>query len=72
MRLFLQFEHADLIILDELTAGLDLDTVEKVYSRLAEMLNRQKKILILVDHSTLKSIPFTKVFHFEEGRLTIK
>lgn len=72
MRLFLQFDQADIIILDELTAGLDLNTKEKVYSRLLDMVNKQKKILILVDHTPLKLVPFTKVFHFEAGRLTIK
>lgn len=72
MRLFLQFDQADVIILDELTAGLDLNTKEKVYSRLLDMVNEQKKILILVDHTPLKLVPFTKVFHFEAGRLTVK
>ncbi len=72
MRLFLQFDQADVIILDELTAGLDLNTKEKVYSRLLDMVNEQKKILILVDHTPLKLVPFTKIFHFEAGRLTIK
>lgn len=72
MKLFLQFEQADLIILDELTAGLDLKTTEKVYSRLFDMMKDQKKILILVDHTPSRLIHFTKTFNFESGRLTIK
>lgn len=72
MKLFLRFREADLIILDELTAGLDARTTEKVYGELFQLAREQGKILLLVDHNPPDLLHFTGTLEFQEGKLTAK
>lgn len=51
LKLLLRQEEASVLILDELTAGLDAETTKLVYELLHETAQRKDKIVLLVDHT---------------------
>lgn len=60
MKLLLRFDEASVIILDELTAGLDVETTEKVHGLLQELFAKEGKILIMVEHLSECGLAFNK------------
>lgn len=71
MKMFLRFEQSDIIILDELTAGLDAQTSKKIYSRLFQMAGQKNKIVLVVDHTETSMEKYSKIFYFSHGTLKV-
>lgn len=69
MKLLLRYEKASVVILDELTAGLDAETAQKTSALLAELFSKGDKIFIVVDHAPPEALPFSKRLEFQEGKL---
>lgn len=57
-----------LVLLDEATANLDLDTEERVLAEMFENLPAQA-IVVMVTHRAPVGVSFTRVFDLSEGRL---
>jgi len=67
IKMLLRQDEASLIILDEVTAGLDAQTAALFYEQVEHLAERGDKIILLVDH-TLESRPFVKKrLQFEKG-----
>ena len=64
-------EDASLIILDELTAGLDFATCQEFFDLVQRIADSGEKIILLVDHTCGEQLKFTRRFVFEDGKLTI-
>lgn len=71
LKLLLRLEEAEVVILDELTAGLDAETAEQVFALIRETSAAGDKILLVVDHTCGDDLPFTREFRFENGALHI-
>lgn len=71
MKLLLRMDAASVIILDELTAGLDADTTGLVYGYIRQAAEAGEKIILVVDHNMPGGIPFTQSFHFQNGTVTV-
>lgn len=71
MKFLLSNNSASVIVLDELTAGLDAETTQKVYSFINEVAERKNKIIIIVDHNMTDDALFSKIFHFKDGSITV-
>lgn len=69
MQLLLRCAEASVIIMDELTAGLDGETTRKFNQYLEDLAKQQDKILILVDHASGENLPVTRQLIFEDGCL---
>jgi ABC-type bacteriocin/lantibiotic exporter with double-glycine peptidase domain len=69
LKFMLRREEASVIILDELTAGLDLQTTKQIYDFINYVAREKNKIILLVDHNLGSEINFTKEFVFEEGKI---
>lgn len=67
LKMLLRQSEASVIILDEVAAGLDVETVNLFYQSVETLAKQGNKIVILVDH-TLESKPFiNKHFEFNHG-----
>lgn len=71
LKLLLRMDSASVIILDELTAGLDADTTELVYGYIRQAAEKGDKIILVVDHNMPGSVHFTHSFHFQDGTVRI-
>ena len=71
LKLLLRFEDASVLILDELTAGLDAEAVQQVFALVQQIAASGDKIIFFVDHSCEGKMHFTHTFHFEDGELHI-
>lgn len=69
MQLLLRCAEASVIIMDEVTAGLDGETTGKFNKFLEDLAKQQDKILILVDHGSGENLPVTRQLFFEDGCL---
>lgn len=69
LKFMLRREEASVIILDELTAGLDLQTTKQIYDFINHVAREKNKIILLVDHNLGSEINFTKEFVFGEGKI---
>lgn len=69
LKLMLRQEEASVIILDELTAGLDLQTTKQIYDFINHVAKEKNKIILLVDHNLGREVNFTKEFVFYEGKI---
>ncbi len=68
-KLLLRYEKASVIILDEVEAGLDRDTVHKYTEFLQSVFAKRDKIWILIAHSLNDGLPTMRTICFEEGRI---
>lgn len=71
LKLRLRLEEAPVVILDELTAGLDAETAGQVFALIRETAAAGDKLLLVIDHTCGDELPFTREFHFENGELHI-
>lgn len=71
LKLLIKMEDASLIILDELTAGLDFATCQEFFDLVQRIADSGEKIILLVDHTCGEQLKFTRRFVFEDGKLTI-
>lgn len=71
LKLMLKLEDASVIILDELTAGLDTETTQQVFDLVREIAAAGDKIILFVDHNCEEEMHFTHEFHFESGDMYI-
>lgn len=70
LKMLLRQEDASVIILDEVTAGLDAQATDCFYRHVDELAGRGNKIILLIDH-TLDGRPFiNKHLHFSQGACT--
>ena len=69
LKLMLRLEEASVIILDELTAGLDAETTQQVYDFMRQAAAAKNKIILLVDHNMEEEIGVMKTFLFEDGKI---
>ena len=69
MQMLLRCEKASVIIMDEVTAGLDVDTTKKVNKYVTNLAAKNDKIIIFVDHTLANNLPVTKKIIFTEGYL---
>lgn len=69
LKLMLRLEEASVIILDELTAGLDAETTQQVYDFIRQAAAAKNKIILLVDHNMEEEIGVMKTFLFEDGKI---
>ncbi len=69
-KLLLRWEKASVIILDEPEAGLDRDMFQKYIDFLRRMFAAHNKIIIMVAHSIDSELPFDRILHFEDGKMT--
>lgn len=69
-KLLLRYEKASVIILDEAEAGLDRIMLQKYIKLLQHMLAEHEKIFLVTAHSIDDEIPFSRTFHFENGKIT--
>ena len=69
LKLMLRQEEASVIILDELTAGLDLQTTKQICDFINHVAKEKNKIILLVDHNLGREVNFTKEFVFYEGKI---
>lgn len=70
MKFMLRAGEASVIILDELTAGLDVETTKSVYEFVKEVAAGKGKIVILVDHGLGEGQMEMKTLAFGEQRFT--
>lgn len=67
LKLLLGFESASLIIVDELTTGLDAETTSKAYELLCRISDSGDKILIIVDHNLSGQVSISKAIEFKDN-----
>lgn len=67
MQMLLRSEKASVIIMDEVTAGLDADTTKKLNEHVKSLAAQGNKIIIFVDHSLVDDLPITKKLTFNDG-----
>lgn len=70
LKLLLRQKEASIIILDELTAGLDAETTKLVYSLLHETAQRKDKIVLLVDHTLPEEAEINGCLTFQDMQVT--
>ena len=61
-------ENQNLILLDEPTRGLDQEAIE-TFCEIINQLHEERKTIIIASHDFLKELPFTHIFHLENGKL---
>ena len=61
-------ENQNLILLDEPTRGLDQEAIE-TFCEIINQLHEERKTIIIASHDFLKELPFTNIFHLENGKL---
>lgn len=69
MKMLLRIEEASVLIVDEIEAGLDQETREKYEQLLNFIAKKKNKLIIVVEHDPQGTIEFTKIMHFQSGRL---
>lgn len=69
LKLMLRLEEASVIILDELMAGLDVETTQQIYAYLRQAAAKKDKIILLIDHNMEEGFGVTKTLFFEEGAI---
>lgn len=62
-------EEASVIILDELTAGLDVQTTRWMNNFIKTIAEERNKIILLIDHNLEDKTYFTKELLFENGKI---
>lgn len=71
LKFLLRREEASIIILDELTAGLDTETTRQIYTYLKVVAAKKDKIIFVVDHNLTDELDFTKNILFADGEITV-
>lgn len=71
LKLMLKLEDASVVILDELTAGLDAETTRQVFNLVQKIAATGDKIILFVDHNCEEEMHFTHEFHFVSGDMYI-
>lgn len=71
LKLLLRMEDATVIILDELTAGLDATTAHQVFTLIQKIAADHNKIILFIDHNCEEKMCFTRTFNFENGKINI-
>lgn len=71
LKLMLKLDDASVVIMDELTAGLDTETTQQVFDLVREIAAAGDKIILFVDHNCEEEMHFTHEFHFESGDMYI-
>lgn len=66
IKLLIQLEEKSLIILDEITAGLDQETTQKVYRIIKEIAFQKSKIVFIVDHNLEDDVFVTDKIYFKK------
>lgn len=69
-KLLLRWEKASVIILDEPEAGLDRVMFQKYIDFLRHMFAAHNKIIIMAAHGIDSELPFDRILHFEDGKMT--
>lgn len=71
LKLLLRKEDASIIILDELTAGMDSVCSNFVYQLIDDLASQNNKIILIVDHTLPETVAIRKSFRFEAGELEV-
>ena len=71
IKLLMMSQEASMIILDELTAGLDQETARQVYTFLKDEARKKDKIILFVDHNLADEMDFTKSILLENGKRAV-
>ena len=71
LKMMLKVKDSSILILDELTAGLDAETTRQVFALVQKLAASKDKIILFVDHNCNQDLHFTCEFHFENGELRI-
>ena len=69
MKLRLRIEEASVLIVDEIEAGLDTKAREEYEQLLNSLAKKKNKLIIVVEHEPQGTLEFTKIMHFQSGRL---
>ncbi len=69
-KFLLASRDASVIILDELTAGMDETTAAAVYADVLSLSRETRKIILVVEHKAPSGLSFTKTLRFANGTLT--
>ena len=72
MKLIAAASRASVILLDEVTAGLDAETTDKFYALLDDIAEKDDRIMFFVDHTEGKSALYTKTLEFDGGNVEIR
>ena len=72
MKLIAAASRASVILLDEVTAGLDAETTDKFYALLDDIAEKDDRIMFIVDHKEGKSALYTKTLEFDGGNVEIR
>ena len=65
IRLLLVEKDVDLIILDEVMAGLDVETKNILIDHLTKEDSLKNKIIIMIEHDNNLKLPYTQVINLE-------
>ncbi len=69
LKFLLGLETASVLILDEITAGLDVETIEQVYAQLKRIAESAEKIIFVIDHNAPSDLGFTHTIRFLNGTI---
>lgn len=69
LKFLLRAETASVLILDEITAGLDAETTKQVYTQIKRVAENGKKIILVIDHNAPSDLVFTHTFRFLNGTI---
>lgn len=69
LKLLLGLETASVLILDEITAGLDAETTKQVYAQIKRVAESGKKIILVIDHNAPSDLDFTHTIRFINGTI---
>ncbi len=72
MKLIAAASRASVILLDEVTAGLDAETTDKFYALLDDIAEKDDRIMFFVEHTEGKSALYTKTLEFDGGNVEIR
>lgn len=70
LKLLAGIDRASVVILDELSAGMDVETAGRVYGLLDEMIRRRERIFVLVEHVMPRAVCVDRVLVVEAGRVS--
>lgn len=68
IKMLLRQDDASVIILDEVTAGLDAKTTNLFYDQVARLAQQSNKIILLVDHNLCNKPFITQELRFADGK----
>jgi ABC-type multidrug transport system fused ATPase/permease subunit len=72
LKFLVRYERASVIILDEISEGLDVNSKKVYIEQLKKMFDRNDKIFIIVDHSIEDTVKFNKKIFFKAGLVDIQ